>query len=316
MVAHSSEMMNGSIPPPYRAVIIISCDFELAWAWRYAKAFENPVNEALKMARISRKNIFRILELCDQAEIPITWATVGHLMLERCKGNGNLAHNALRRIPYHENEYWRFNQGDWFDEDPCTNAQLSPEWYAPDIIKMILNARTKHEIACHTFSHIDCSETICSKEVFEDELKECIKVAKDWGIAMKSFVYPGNFIGNLKTLKESGFKSYRTDYGNFLALPARNQYGLWELQGTAELTYRKEWSMNYHVWRYKKIVDRAIQRRRLCNLWFHPSCNEKVIELIFPPLFEYINSLKNKGLLLITTMKDYTALLEYNNDNA
>lgn len=300
------------IPDPYKAVFIFSADFELAWAWRYAKAFHNSKEEAINLARISRKNIPKILELCHDYNIPITCATVGHLFLKRCSKDGNLAHSHLRRLPYHENKYWRFNKGDWFEDDPCTDSNASPEWYAPDLIRNILGAKTKHEIACHTFSHIDCRDGICSPEVFEDEVKEWVRIAKEWGIEIKSFVYPGNMIGNLKVLRDLGFTSYRTNCGNVLSFPKKDKYGLWKLPGSAELAYRKEWSVDYHIRRYKTIVDRAIKYRRLCHFWFHPSCDEKFINLIFPPFLEYIDYMRNQNLLFITTTKNYIDYLDQN----
>lgn len=315
VVKYSDIDTSKYIPEPYRAVFILSADFELAWAWRYAKAFRNPKEEALNLARVSRRNIPRILEVCDEYNIPITWAIVGHLLLEKCSKDGRLAHSHLRRLPYHENKYWRFDRGDWLEDDPGTDGKASPEWYAPDLIRMILSSKTKHEIACHTFSHIDCSEGICPPEIFEDEIKEWVRIAKEWGIEMKHFVYPGDTIGNLKLLRDLGSTSYRNNCGNVLSFPSKDKYGLWKLPGTAELAYRKEWSVDYHIRRYKTIVDRAIKYRRLCHFWFHPSCNEKMVDLILPNFLEYLKYLENRGLLLITTTSDYIDYLERKNEN-
>jgi len=199
------------IPAPYKAVFILSADFELALAWRYAKNLQNPKEQAIQLAKLARTNIPLILKLCDEYNISITWATVGHLFLEGCNKNGHLAHPHLKRIPHHENRYWRFNKGDWFDDDPCTDWQTSPAWYAPDLIKMILNAKTKHEIACHTFSHIDCRDEVCPSQILIGEILECQNVAQKYGIKLESFVHPGHTIGNLNTLRNLGFTSFRTD---------------------------------------------------------------------------------------------------------
>jgi peptidoglycan/xylan/chitin deacetylase (PgdA/CDA1 family) len=300
------------IPEPFKGVFILSADFELAWAWRYAKSFKNPKEKAKKFAKISRKNIPKILDFCSEYNIPITWATIGHLLLEKCSHNEKLAHSHLRRIPHHENKYWKFNTGDWFEDDPGNNWHVTPEWYAPDLVREIMNSSIRHEIACHTFSHIDCQDGICPPEVFKDEINECLKAAKKWGIELKSFVYPGNLVGNLGLLRDLGFTSYRTDFSNLLSFPRKDEYGLWEMPSTAELAYRKEWSLDYHIWRYKKIVDRAINYGRICSFWFHPSCDERVIDLIFPYFFEYISNLNNKGLLLVTTISDYIDYVEKN----
>jgi len=40
------------IPEPYKAVLLISADFELAWAWRYTKSSQDPIKKALTKARL------------------------------------------------------------------------------------------------------------------------------------------------------------------------------------------------------------------------------------------------------------------------
>ena len=69
----------------YKSVLLISADFELAWAWRYSKSVANPLQLALDKAELERENLPKIIELCEKYNVPITWATVGHLFLERCK---------------------------------------------------------------------------------------------------------------------------------------------------------------------------------------------------------------------------------------
>ena len=39
-VVKRPERLRDFIPAPYKGVLIISADFELAWAWRYAKALD------------------------------------------------------------------------------------------------------------------------------------------------------------------------------------------------------------------------------------------------------------------------------------
>jgi len=284
---------------------MLSADFELAWAWRYAKNIQNPKEEATRSARAARNNVPRILALCDEYRIPITWATVGHLFLEGCDRNGGQAHSNLGRLPFHTNKYWHFGFGDWFDDDPCTHWHNSPEWYAPDLINDILGASTKHEIGCHTFSHIDCSENICPANVFQDEVEECKRAARAYGIELKSFVYPGNTIGNLDTLRTLGFNSFRNDRANVLGYPRRHSNGLWELPSTAELYYRKGWSLEYHIERYKTIADRAIRSHSVAHFWFHPSCDTVVVDSIIPLFFKYVAQLKKKNLLFTTTVTNY-----------
>jgi hypothetical protein len=299
------------IPEPYKAVILFYADFELAWAWRYSKKLINRKTEVKKLALRERENVSDILILCDMFNIPITWATVGHLFLEECKKENGIAHSKIPRNKYFENEYWIYKKGDWFDDDPCNNYNDSPEWYCPDLINKIQNLKTKQEIGCHTFSHIDCRNEVCSKEVFEAEISECKKLASENNISLNSFVHPGHTIGYLDKLFELGFSSFRTDYGNILGFPVRHPSGLWEIKGTMELTYRKKWSVDYNINFYKTIVDRAINNNSLCVFWFHPSFDVMCIEKILPELFSYIDSKKTE--VGIFTVSDYANFLNNNN---
>jgi peptidoglycan/xylan/chitin deacetylase (PgdA/CDA1 family) len=297
------------IPQPYEAVLLLCADFELAWAWRYAKGLQKPKEEAIKLARLARGNIPRILKLCDTYNIPITWATVGHLFLEKCKKNDGVPHSQLKRPAYHENQYWKFDTGEWYDDDPCTDWKTSPEWYAPDLIKAIINSDVDHEIACHTFSHIDCRDAVCTADTLDGEITECQKHGQVYGVKMKSFVHPGHTIGNLDTLMRLGFTSYRTDYYSTLGLPVRHRTGLWELQTSAEIYYRNEWSTDYHIYRFCTIIDRGVKHRRIVYFRFHPSFNEIVAERILEALFSYIAELRDKGKLLVTNTKEYVNYL-------
>lgn len=291
------------IPEPYKAVVLISADFELAWAPRYSKDFENPLNSSLKLARRERENVPMILKLCDEFNIPITWATVGHLFLKECKRENGIAHKEIPKVNTYQGSYWDFNSKDWFEYDPCSNYKDAPEWYAPDLIEQILNAKVKHEIGCHTFSHIDCRDEICPPSLFEAEINECKKEAAKLGLELKSFVHPGHTIGNLDKLAEIGFTSFQTDPGNILGYPVKLKNGLWEVKRTYEFVYRKEWSIDYHIYRYKKIIDRGIKNNSVCNFWFHPSFSPLFLNNVFPEILKHLNILKKE--ILITTIGEY-----------
>ncbi|MBI5403539.1 MAG: polysaccharide deacetylase family protein [Ignavibacteriae bacterium] len=299
------------IPEPYDSVVLLYADFELAWAWRYSKAFINNKSEIGKIARRERDNIPGILSLCDKYNAPVTWATVGHLFLEECKKENGKPHPNIPRNKYFENEYWKYQAGEWFDDDPCGNFQDNPEWYCPDLIDKILKSKIKHEIGCHTFSHIDCRDEVCTSEVFEAEINECKRLAVEKKIELKSFVHPGHTIGNLTSLKKLGFDSYRTDYGNILGYPVKHKSGLWDIKGTMELTYRKYWTVEYNIKFYKTILDRAIKNNSLCVFWFHPSFDSVFLNNIFPEVLSYLCEKSDK--ILLTTAGEYTCMLNKNN---
>lgn len=104
------EVSNGwTLPQPYRAALVISADFELAWGWQHVRTTGAARALALAKAAQARRNLpvlFDLFDLFDRYDVPVTWATVGHLFLESCNGNG-AAHPEVRRLPYFENEYWQ-----------------------------------------------------------------------------------------------------------------------------------------------------------------------------------------------------------------
>jgi peptidoglycan/xylan/chitin deacetylase (PgdA/CDA1 family) len=308
LLSYPKEEVNKFIPSPHKAVFIISCDFELAWAWRFSKQLNCDLEKAKEIARQERKNIPIILELCERFNIPITWAIVGHLFLDSCKKDGAIAHKDIPRLGHFKNKYWEFSLSDWFNGDPCCEWQNAPEWYAPDLIQRIKDSKTEYEIACHTFSHIDCREEVCPEELLRKEIQECKRIASAFGFELKSFVFPGDFIGNLQILKEEGFLSYRIDE-DALGFPIRDEYGLWQIPTTAEIGLSSYgWAADYYIKKYKAIIEKAIKYQRLCHFWFHPCTNKDFLENTLTNLFKTINIYRNE--LYITTMGGYIRFLE------
>jgi peptidoglycan/xylan/chitin deacetylase (PgdA/CDA1 family) len=291
------------IPQQYESVLLISADFELAWASRYNKKKRNTLRPAVAGAKTERGNIPEILKLCKLYNIPVTWATIGHLFLDSCSELSGKKHPEIPEISPYKGRYWDYSGSDWFEHDPCTNLKEDPDWYAPDLVKLIINSGVKHEIGCHTFSHIDCRDNVCPPGLFRAELRECKRLSAGLGINMKTFVHPGHTVGNLEVLAEEGFTNFRSNYRNILGYPKKQTHGLWELEQTAELVYRKEWSVDYHVFRYIEIIKRAIKTKKVCVFWFHPSFDPVVIEKIMPEVFKFLDD--NRDKIWITTHNEY-----------
>jgi peptidoglycan/xylan/chitin deacetylase (PgdA/CDA1 family) len=298
------------VPEPYRSVVIISADFELAWAWRYSKGSTDPLPQSLRKAKTERINVPKILALCDQYNIPVTWLTVGHLFLKSCQRENGKPHPELLRVRNFENDWWRFTGNDWFEYDPCSDFRTDPLWYCPDLVKLILNSKPDHEIGCHTFSHIDCRDNICSHEMFKSEINACFHAARALGIyKMESFVHPGHTIGNLDTLTEMGFTNYRTDYANILGYPKKHENGLWEFTTTLELELKPDWSVSSQINRYIITLKRALRHNTLAYFWFHPSLDPEFVEQIMPAVFKWLDSKREK--IWITNTRDYVSWLNH-----
>jgi len=97
---HSTDNTN-EYPDRRKAVIIFSADFEMAWGWRFSKrGSHNPLVYAIRQAEQTRRNFPELLKLFDRYNVPVTWATVGHLFLDRCHKSNGRAHPDLPRPPY------------------------------------------------------------------------------------------------------------------------------------------------------------------------------------------------------------------------
>ncbi|NVO21369.1 MAG: polysaccharide deacetylase family protein [Bacteroidetes bacterium] len=297
------------IPQPYKAVVILSSDFELAWAWQYAKRSKDPLQLAIQKAKQERENMPRLLKLCDEYNIPITWLTVGHLFLDSCTRGEHLTHPEIPRLPHFENNFWKYAGKDWFENDPCTDFHKDPLWYCPDLIDQILASKTAHEIGCHTFSHIDCRDVVCSPELFRKEMEAWLQASKRFGIEnVTSFVHPGHTIGNLPALAEMGFTNYRTDYANILGFPHKDEHGLWEFTTTLEFDYYPDWSDSTQVKRYITLFNRALEHHTLAYLWFHPSLDSRFIKNIMPKVFDWLNRHRNE--IWLVTKGEYVKWLK------
>ncbi len=296
------------VPEGKQAVCLISADFEMAWAFHFMHPSRREDGLADRMGMRTRGNVPFILDLCDKTGVPITWATVGHLMLDECVPENSIKHPEIPRPPYYSNPYWNYDHGDWFDDDPCSNVKDAPAWYAPDLVRDIISRKVSHEIACHSFSHIDASDANCPADVFLAEMNRCIELAGYFNSKLVSFVHPGHQTGHLDILAEKDFSNFRTDTGNVLGPPKKHPTGLWEYRNTQELAWREGWSAGYILSRLKRIIDRAIKYHSLCVFWFHPSMDHRFVTKVFPGFLEYLDRQRNK--IAIMTHSEYANFLD------
>ena len=290
---------NKRFPDGYKAAFVMSADFEMAWAWRYSKGGE----DAVAIGVHERNNIPELVRLFEKFNIPITWATVGHLFLSDCYGGHEKAHPELTRIPYFTNRVWEYEQGDWYEDDPCSNVESDPAWYAPDLIRQVMDSKVAHEIGCHSFSHLDCTDARCPEKVMDDEITECVRLAREWGIDLRSMVFPGGTNGNYAVLAKHGFTNYRVNSKWDLFYPEKNKFGLWSLPSSATIENAGfGWTPEYYAKRYRKFIDKAIKTGTVCHLWFHPSIDKFCLREVFPEVLEYARKKADEGDLWIATM--------------
>lgn len=292
-----------------RATITFSIDFEMAWATQYAPYSPE---DCVTMGLRERTQVPIILRNFDNFSIPATWATVGHLFLKECaRGSNGLAHSEMPRCS-HFNNLWEFTSGDWYQHDPCTDFRRNPAWYAPDLIENIASSKSRHELACHGFSHIGFGP-YCPDHVVAAELDACIEVMKPYGLRPTSLIFPGNHLGKLDVIAAKGFKSIRAFPVTWaeISLPLRHETGLWWVLGSVDIDIASG-AINLHkrLDRLKKYVQRAIQSQMNAHFWFHPSMPLVQLETMLFPLLRYCADMREKGEIDILTMEGLVAETE------
>lgn len=167
--------------------VVVSLDAELAWG--FVDLAQLPFHRLLR----AREMWGRLLDLFDTYDVPATWAVVGHLFLDDCDGS----HGDHPAGP------------DWFHRDPGRPATGDDIWYAPSLVDRVIDADVAHELACHSFSHVDFRAASTTSKVARAELRHCTDLAAEWGHTLQSFVFPRNRIGHRDAIAEAGFASYR-----------------------------------------------------------------------------------------------------------
>lgn len=294
---------------PQRGILCLSADVEMAWGWRFAV----PRGAGYEVyASRERANFTSIRDKLDQLKIAVTWAVVGHLLLDSCKRENGRAHSDMLRPMFFRNEYWHFDEGDWYDNDPCADYKSAPNWYAPDMIREILSSRVEHEVACHSFSHIGFNERYCSMELADAELRKCEEVTASFGIKPVSMVFPGNEPGHFDLLAKYGYKCVRYFPRRRveISLPMKLKEGLWAIPESSNIVPDDNWNSKYILWRLKKYIDKAVKKRVLCHLWFHPSITGERIQQVLFPILEYCVRKRDEGQLDIMTMKAVAEMME------
>jgi hypothetical protein len=282
--------------------VTFSVDFEMAWAFQYSKSSKS---RSVELGMRERKQVTEILAVCDERFVPMTWATVGHLCLSSCKrSSSGIAHPELPRHKHFQNNHWDFSCGDWFQNDPCTNVDSDPAWYAPDLVEAIVSARAKHELASHGFSHVSLGPD-CPPEVVASELDACIEAMKPFGVRPTTLVFPGNYVGNLNVIAAKGFKTVRAfPFATAaISLPIKIYDGLWGVhssidvdKGTESVNLERRLSM------LKAHVERAMTHKLSAHFWFHPSLSEIRMRTLLFPLIRYCVELRDQERIDIFTI--------------
>lgn len=305
-----------------KGIFCFSLDLELIWG-----RFDLPNYQEfiLKIAK-ERQVIDAILKLAKKYSIPITWATVGHLFLDKCNLYDKIKHTEITRPAL--SCFIR----DRFELDPATNIKKDPIWYGTDIISKIKKNKI-HEIGSHTFSHVSFGGKYCTAELAESEIRECVSLARKQGVRLSSFVFPYNSIGYLSVLKRYGFTAYRGVQENFIFKRGFIQkfFMLLDLLGVikpfvsspimkdglinipASMYFISSRGLRRYIpkdVRFKKAkrgINMASKKKMVFHMWSHPidfvdDSDHLLLEL--EKIFRYTAQLRDNGLIDTFTMGD------------
>ena len=235
---------------------------------------------------------------------------------------------------------YQWFSGDWFEADPCGSVRSDPFWYGPDIVEQIQNCKVPQEFGCHGFSHMIVGDSGCSRECFESEIRACLKQAKMRGIKLRSFIFPRNSVGHLDVLAENGFIAFRgvapSWYAGFsgplcrlarlvdnmLPVPPpvttpKGEGILWDLPASYFYLHRDGWAKAIprfvSVRKAKLGLERALQRRAMFHLWFHPFNLASDLDGLLQGLetiFQHVYSLREAGKLINPVMGEFAESLQ------
>lgn len=239
---------------------VISFDFEMAWGLRQSARDDTRYQGVERV----REVVAGLLDIFARHRISGTWATIGHLMVRR-------ADCVEGRFPFDwPAPLYPWFEGGWFEGVPRVDEPGAERFYAPDLIRMLLDCPAHQEIGAHTFSHVMVGHPGCTEPIARAEFAACQRLARQWGRALRSVVFPWNRYGHLRVLEETGYKCYRAINSEWywLGMPERlgtrlGNSGFWRAArlGTLPLRFVDE---------YFRLTPPLPAARRVGGLWEIP----------------------------------------------
>jgi len=321
-----------------KGIFTISIDYESAWGYAdYELTFADK-ERILNETDIVRRLIF----LFEKYDIPATWAVVGHLIDRGCPWDGDLPHPEYKR-PIHKEE-----KSDWFRNHPQKNDYTNSLWFdAENLISQIRQSSANHDIGSHSYGHILYDEEITDEESVKADLKNLGRVHRVHDVPLTSFIFPRNKEGYYQLLKINGFTTYRGNspksYDKYsglkkrfyhlldyvspkgrTSLPDTKIFGLVNIPDSMLLIGRngiRSLIRPIHILRKaKNSLRRAVNKKEIFHLWFHPSSFSYDTEtqfMIFENILKEAKELQNKSEIEILTMEHIAEqVLKNESDNS
>jgi len=315
-----------------KACFCLTLDTELYWG-----VFDKiPLERFQQICPDFRRVFSRLLEVFARRSIKATWAFVGHLFLREYWGEGGKKHPQLIRP--------RTKRGkDRLSPLPFGSVESQPYWYGADLVELIRSFAPKHEIGLHTFTHTIWSRKL-REEVAKSELEHGLKYAQKLGLELKSFVFPRNQERFHHLLRDYGFIAYRggedwLDSHQLLgkpyrlakqwlkltprvSFPAEKIEGLWNIPASMFLppisSIYQGLSLQARVIRAKKGIEKAVEKKAVFHLWFHPhnACEQtELFLLVLDNILKLVEREIQAGRMINLTMSELAEKLSQKRRN-
>lgn len=295
--------------------VVFSIDAELAWGVHDLHPLSE---EQTRRCQRARTSWIQLLDLFEMAEVPATWAVVGHLLTnDRRYGASHPLHPQWFEAAY-----------DGFEND-------SRQWLGRTLIDAVAMAPVEHELASHSFSHVIFPEA--DADVAAAECRLSRTVGNQYGFDFTSFVFPRNEIAHKDVLSQFGFTCYRGNRPSRLpaipglrglgmlagsltwgvtpptVTPVVDEFGLVNVPASMFLGgfRNRPWSTvaavgaDPAVKLAQKGIDRAGERGELFHMWLHPNdlTSQHYIDRV-REILDYVELKRQYGEIRVETMAD------------
>ena len=261
-----------------KGVFVISLDTEFIWGRINDPTLVNFIDDISK----TRNVILKLIDLFEKYEIPVTWAVVGAMI-----DNNNRMANINEIYPNLTKELL---------EEKYNSNQKNSLIYANDILQSILNSSIKHEIASHSYFHLEYGKA-SEKQVILD-LSYMTDALNNEKLNTYTHIFSRNNIGHKNLLEKFGIQYYRGKdiffFENYPKYLKKILYQLDMLLGWTPSVSEPikdgdliniPGSMIFRIPKYgvqkfisaktlekkaMKGIKNAILKKQIFHLWFHP----------------------------------------------
>jgi len=171
------------------ATITLSIEVELAWGF-HDRTTSFP--HLSRDRRVETETLEKLLAVCDEREIPVSFDVVGYLLHE--------SYEPLVESPHGP---------EWLPVGPDSDRDSDPLFFAPDMVEAIIDRQVEHEVCTHTYTHTPLGEV--PEETVTWEIERARQAHRSFGLPRpRSLVPPRHSLPPAAVVRETGIETVRT----------------------------------------------------------------------------------------------------------